>query len=60
MSRILQELHLINHESQMISSANMRQSMKLYEKLGDIAAKLECYQLALNNYISMVCFKKTK
>jgi hypothetical protein len=52
MGRIQEELRLISGGNQ--SSADMRQSMKLYEMLGDLASKLECYQVALNNYLGMV------
>lgn len=55
MSRIRDELRLISQENS--SSADMRQSMKLNEKLGDLATKLECYQVALDRYLNMVCHK---
>jgi len=54
MGRMLAELQLISIDLK-DSTDSLRQSMKLYEKLGDTAAKMECYQVALNNYSSLVC-----
>lgn len=53
MSRIQEELRLISQDNS--SSADVRHSMKLNEMLGDLATKLECYQVALNSYLNMVC-----
>lgn len=30
------------------------QLMTIYEKLGDVAAKMECYQVALDYYLNLV------
>ena len=54
MGRMLEELRLIPIDSKSSTDA-LRQSMKLYEKLGDTATKMECYQVALNNYLHLVC-----
>ena len=53
MGRLQQELRLVAQNDRE-SLETLKQKMKLFEKLGDIAAKLECYQVALNNYIAMV------
>ena len=37
------------------TTTNDQQAMMcLFEKIGDIAAGLECYEVALQNYLSMV------
>lgn len=55
LGRLQDELSLLAHDVKGNQSESvLRQTMKIYEKLGDTAAKLECYKFALGSYINMV------